>query len=91
MYMNCMFADVLDVFMNIHNVSIDMYSWMCMYFCICIFLCMHLFVHLCIYLCICVCVYYMIFKEKSMNSVRDVILKALLAGSFCKCAAKSAA
>ena len=50
-----MFADVLDVFMNMHNVSIDMYSWMCMYFCICIFLCMHLFVHLCIYLCICVC------------------------------------
>ena len=54
----------------------------------------YLFVYLFIYLFMYLCIYiyiHTIFVREVDESARDVILKALPAGSFCKCAAKSAA
>ena len=72
------------VFFSLHVfICSSMYFFFtCIYFFICVFI--YLFMYLCIYI-------HTIFVREVDESARDVILKALPAGSFCKCAAKSAA
>lgn len=83
----------MDVLCIYFYVFFSLHVFICssMYF---FFTCIYLFIYVFIYLVIYVFMYiyiHTIFVREVDESARDVILKALPAGSFCKCAAKSAA